>query len=68
MMSESTISVQCPECKRRVNDTPRADYDPPAAVLFVTLCPKCCHGCKVEGGRYYDASGKEIDWRETPNE
>ena len=61
-MSE-TISVQCPKCNRRVDGTPRADYDPPHAVLLVIPC-ECTQGCKIEGGDYYDAAGNWIDWFE----
>lgn len=58
-----TISVKCPRCQRRVDATPRADYDPPHAVLLVIPC-ECTQGCKIDGGDYYDAAGNLIDWFE----
>ena len=41
---------------------PRADYDPPTAVLMVTVCDKsrCSGGAMDPCVDYYDAEGHEV--------
>jgi hypothetical protein len=58
-----TIKLRCPHCGQTKDDAPRADYDPPHAVLMVIPCD-CTQGCKIDGGDYYDAAGNQIDWFE----
>lgn len=58
------IHLVCPGCGRRLGNSPRRKYDPPHAAVFAVYCgrdQRCGKGGWIDGGRYYDASGYEID-------
>ena len=54
------IHLWCPECKRKLSNMPRAEVDPPRAVLAQVLCPHCADrvGAKDDSARYLTARGK----------
>jgi hypothetical protein len=57
------IHLYCPGCGYKVSNVPRAEYDPPTAVLAHLPCERCSAGCKVDGpSLYLDARGKRVEW------
>jgi hypothetical protein len=57
------IHVYCPHCGRKMSNMPRADYDPPKAIVVAAVCDKCSMGCKIDGpDAYYGRNGRRLVW------
>ena len=57
------MHLYCPSCGLKRSNLPRAEYDPPTAVLAHVPCERCSEGCKVDGpSLYLDANGLSVDW------
>jgi len=54
------IHVLCPRCGRKFSNVPRAEYDPPTAVLAHIWCERCSAGCKEDLAGYLDKNGKRV--------
>lgn len=60
------IHLFCPNCRRKMSNVIRTEYDPKRAVLAHLPCERCSIGCKVDGpSLYLDAAGRAINrWEE----
>jgi hypothetical protein len=58
------IHLWCPECKRKMSNVERSEYDPPRAVMCHVLCDRCADrlGAKDASMDYLDAGGKRVEW------
>jgi ribosomal protein L37E len=57
------IHVYCPKCGRKLSNAHRGEFDPPKATLVHTWCVRCGSGGKDSSETFFDARGKEIDFR-----
>lgn len=57
------IHLYCPNCKRKMSNMRRAEWDPPKAEVVKTLCPKCCDllAAKDPPCNYLDARGRYVE-------
>lgn len=63
---EGRIHLWCPACHRKLSNMPRAQHDPPRAVLAQVLCPRCADhlAAKDDSVNYLDARGKPVPTEE----
>ena len=60
------IHLWCPECHRKLSNTPRSEMDPARAILAHVLCPRCADRLAVKDSSadYLDARGRRVPWDE----
>lgn len=55
----NTVTLECPQCRRKLEDVPLDPSDPPGTAVVVAHCERC-DGEDNGLVDYFDADGKQI--------